>query len=495
MASAGYGRMEQNQSLLPYAYANDVLAVRDLPRQTADARMNTTSLTADYVITPWRRVNVRAFYRRYDLANDTPSSQWQYVTSDTSNLSGTVSYVNKRVNIPYALERQTAGAEGVFRLPARSSLTLGYEFEGVDREHREANTSENTVRVAWRTRLARWMSFEARYLQGLRNGDDYNNEVTHEGYWYTPSEATDNNNPRLTFDNHPDMRRYDVSDRNRRQFDARVSLTPMEAVAVSAFVRYRSDDFDSEVGPTQPLLDTTLVERTATTPGVQLGRIDQSRTRVGLDFFTEPSPRLTFNAFVNYDLGRILERSLEFNENNKANPSAIATAELGPWTRAGSIWTADHDDSTWSAGAGASFQIVPERMTLFADYTASIARLDLDYQGFGRTNWNGTPFPPNHQFFFTTPPTTRENLHVVNLRVEIPIRALAVVAGYSYEDYHLEDWQQGGFGPWVEAVGAETLLRDTSRSFQWGNRLFNMGTYLAPRYQAHNSFLGFRYRF
>jgi hypothetical protein len=39
------------------------------------------------------------------------------------------------------------------------------------------------------------------------------------------------------------------------------------------------------------------------------------------------------------------------------------------------------------------------------------------------------------------------------------------------------------------------LLRDTSRSFQWGNRLFNLGTYLAPTYNAHIGFVGFRYRF
>ena len=42
---------------------------------------------------------------------------------------------------------------------------------------------------------------------------------------------------------------------------------------------------------------------------------------------------------------------------------------------------------------------------------------------------------------------------------------------------------------------ADTLLRDTSRSFQWGNRLFNLGTYLAPNYDAHIGFVGFRYRF
>ena len=61
--------------------------------------------------------------------------------------------------------------------------------------------------------------------------------------------------------------------------------------------------------------------------------------------------------------------------------------------------------------------------------------------------------------------------------------------------YHLADWQQGAEGPWAERVGADTLLRDTSRSFQWGNRLFNFGTYLAPSYKAHVAWVGARVGF
>jgi len=37
----------------------------------------------------------------------------------------------------------------------------------------------------------------------------------------------------------------------------------------------------------------------------------------------------------------------------------------------------------------------------------------------------------------------------------------------------------------VETVGSEFLLRDTSRAFQWENRLFKLGTPLAPDYKAH----------
>jgi hypothetical protein len=496
-ATAAYGRFEQNQALLPYSYNVDQLANKTLPRASADALINTVNVTADYVVTPIERLNVRTYYRRYDLNNETPQDRWQYVTSDTSNLNGTVAYLNKRVNRPYAWDRQNAGAEAIWRLPRRNSLTVGYNLEAIAREHREADTTENTLRATWRTRMARKMSLEARYLYGARDGSLYNSTVTKEGYWYALSEANDNNNPLLTFDNHPDMRRFDVSDRQRHQFDFRLSLTPREVVAVTAYARYRIDDFASDVVSSQPLLGTSVADAAAATPGYQLGQLENTRTRYGLDAFAQPTARVSLNAFLSYDLGTAFERSIEFNENNKANPGAIATAELGPWTRVGSIWTSDFDDRTWGGGLGTTVQLMPDRLTVMADYTLSDAHFTTAYDGFGRTNWDGTPFPDQHPFAFPPDPTVHEHLHVVNLRLEVPLRALMLVAGYSYEHYDLRDWQQsaGADNPTVEVVGADTFLRDSSRSFQWGNRLFNLGTYLAPSYNAHIGFLGLRYRF
>jgi hypothetical protein len=488
--------MEQNEALLPYSFNSDLLAVQTLPRQTASAEITMAQWLADYVINPIPRLNVRAFARHYGFDNNTPEDRWKYVTSDTSNLNGTTSYKNSRVSLAYISDRTNAGFDATYRLPSRSSIAFGYERETISREYREADTSENRFVATFRTRAVRWANVRARYLFGNRDGDGYNSNVTRLSYWYAPEAAgTDNDNAGFTFSNHPDMRRFDVSDRRRHQLDLTVNLTPRDLIAVSTFVRYRSDDFDSDVAPAQPLLGTSLVDAEARTPGDQLGWLDDSRLRSGVDVFVQPSPRVGVNAFVNYDKGSSLQRSMEFNENNKQNPSTIATAELGPWTRASSQWTADFDDRTWSLGAGGTFQIVPERLTLVADYTVSLADIDIEYAGFGVTNFDGTPFPPDHQFAFTSPPAIREDLHLVNLRFEIPIRTLMLILGYTFEDYALDDWQQGSDSPWVEAVGSDTLLRDTSRSHQWGNRLFNLGTFLAPSYTAHIGFAGFSYRF
>lgn len=492
-----YGRLAQNETLLPYAYQNDVLRNPTLPRATADAGISTLNLAADYTVTLAPRLNLRAFVRRADMDSRTPSSEWQYVTSDTTSLTGTVSYVNKRVSVPYATDRQNAGGDATWRIPGAGSLTLGYEHEGLARDHREADTSENILRAGWRARANSWLTLRAKYLLGARDGGTYHNRVTEEGYWYAPTEANDNNNPRFTFDNHPDMRRYDVSDRRRDVAEFTGSMTPGEGrISVSATLRYRRDDFDSDVQPEQPLIDTAFADRMATSPGDQLGLLRDARTQASIDVFFAANDRVTVNGFVGWDRGDSRMRSLEFNENNKANPSAIATAELGPWTRGASQWTSNSDDHTASLGGGATVVVVPGRASLSANYTASLGRIDIEYGGYGVTNWDGTPFPPNHQFFFQTPPQITQEFHLVDLRLDLPlVRDVTFFVGYTFDRYRQSDWQQETSQPWVEPVGSEYLLRDTSRSFQWGNRLFSMGSYLAPAYTAHMGSVGFNYRF
>lgn len=498
--TVAYGRLEQNDALLPYAFHTDALANATLPRGTAEAEIGTTQLFVDYVVNPASRLNVRAWARYHGLDNNTPEANWQYVTSDTSNLNGTVSYKNKRINVPYAFDRTTAGIDAAYRVrPWRSSLTFGYERENVDRDYREANTGEHRVTASYRARPTRWANLRARYTFGDRDGGTYDGLVTRQTYWYAlPDAGSDADNPRFGFSNHPDMRRFDVSDRRRHAADFTLTLTPGEAFSLAASARYRSDDFESGVSPAQPLLGSIvpIAEQAATSPGTQLGLLEDTRLRYALDAFFMASDRASFNAFLSWDQGMSFQRNLEYQENNKQNPSTQATRELGGWTRASSQWTADSDDRTWTSGVGATLGLVPERVTLNTTYTVSLGNIDIAYAGFGVTNFDGTPFPPNHQFAFSSPPTINHDLHVFDLRLELPLlENVILLIGYDYERYRTDDWQQGASFPWVEPVGSEFLLRDTSESHQWGNRLFNLGTFLAPSYDAHIGFVSFSYRF
>jgi MtrB/PioB family decaheme-associated outer membrane protein len=496
-ATVAYGRLDQNQTLLPYSFHADILATPTLPRGTAGATIDTTQVLLDYALSPIRRLNLRAWGRYYGLDNRTPEANWHYVTSDTTNLNGTVSYKNKRVNLAYATDRTNAGAEAAYRLrPWRSSVGVGYELDAARRDYREADTTENRLSIFYRGRPGGGVHLRARYVLGVRDGGDYDPFVIAQSYWYTPAEATDSDDPAFTFGNHPDMRRYDVADRRRTQAEVIVSFTPRDRVSLSGSVRRRSDDFDMDVRPIRPLAGTPFTGRDATTPGSQLGLLEESRTRYGLDVFYLPLERLSVNAFLAFDDGGSVQRGLEFNENNKRNPETVATAELGPWTRASSQWMSDTTDRVFTMGLAGTVGLVPDRVILNVSYAGSLGDTDIEYSGFGVTNWDGTPFPLNHQFAFRSPPRVNQNWYVSDVRLEFPlINRTVFTLGYTYERFRTDDWQQASEMPWVEPVGSEFLLRDTSRSHQWGNRLFNMGTFLAPSYDAHIGFAAFTYRF
>lgn len=372
----------------------------------------------------------------------------------------------------------------------RSSLQGSFERENIDRVHREAATTENIIRVTWRSRPVRGLSLRARYLRGQRDGGIYDWTVTKAGYWYLQSEANDNDNPVLSFNDHPDMRRFDVSDRKRDQVDVTAGLTLRDNLSLSATMRIQKDDYDSGVLSIQPMSDLNEF-----TPGDQLGLLTDKRRRYSIDAFYAPVEALALNAFYGWESRARLQRSIEFNENNKRNPATVATADLGPWTRASSEWMADTDDRVRNAGAGASYTF-KNGLSVSASYSVSLGRIDIDYSGYGVTNFNGAPFADNFQFGFRTPPTTQHDLHALDARVEIPVRGnLGLALSYTYERYTVADWQQEQVEPWFEPVSSEYLLRDTSRSHQWGNRLFNLGSLLAPSYRAHAGHAAFTYHF
>jgi MtrB/PioB family decaheme-associated outer membrane protein len=497
-AVVSYGRLEQDERLLPYSYAQSVLVDPGLPQSTARAEMKTQFANLTYTANPAQNLSLRAFLRYYDLENDTPESNWWYVTSDTSNLNGTRSYKNYRTNLAYAYDTLNLGAEAQWRLePWRSTLVGGIEREEIGRDYREADTSEDRLTLQWRARPNDRLALKARYLFGDREGNGYNGVVTRQSYWYTPEQVgTDNDNPQFTFSNHPDMRRFDVADRERNQLELSATWMPRQALNLSASFSLRDDDYDSGVRSTQPLAGLALADAGLFTPGDQLGLLEDDRRQLTLDASYAPSDELMLTAFLSLERADSRQRSTEFNENNKQNPTAVAGAELGGWDRPGNQWTADSEDDNETFGVGLEWAMRPERVTFRADANWSRGRTDITYRGFGVTNFDGTPFPGNHQFGFRTPPTIESELTSIYAALELRLWPGGdLVLGYGYEDYEISDWQQEADTPWFESVGSEYLLRDTSRSHQWGNRLVSMGSYLAPGYTGHYGQVGLAIRF
>jgi MtrB/PioB family decaheme-associated outer membrane protein len=543
-ATAAYGLMRQDERLLPYSTSSfgttSLGAARELPRSRADADIDTMLLKVDYTLNPFDRLNLRAFFRYYDLNNDTPRDQWWYVTSDTvvGNEAGTTGNIpsgnptskNQRVSLAYAYDQMNYGLDTSFNLPFwRTTLGLGYEREEIDRDFREANTDENMYRVSVRARPANWVTIRAKYLFGDREGDGYNNTVTRQSYWYTNNitgtelTGTDLDNPLVSFSNHPDMRKYDVSDRERNQFDLSTNIMPLSGVNLSTSYLYRKDDYGSGVRPVAGLADVpfdtvrnpttdaiTNVEKGALTPGDQLGLLETKTQRYAVEAVYAANDRLTLTAFGSRETIEALQRGLEFDENFKLNPSNAQENELGPWYEARGQWLAETDDKTNTFGIGAGYEIIPGRLRLYSDLTLSRGKVDIDYSGFGTvfvTDQHGVvgePTPEEYQFAFRSPATVKHNQYILNASLEYQVVTNLVFGlHYLFDRLKTSDWMEEASGFWVQPVGSEFFLRDTSAtgaalpgaSTQWGNRLVTMGSPLAPSYEAHVASVTMTYRF
>ncbi len=519
--TAAYGKMEQDKALLPYATSDfgntggeDFSSAEVLPRHSAQAEITTQRINVDYSLNPFSRLNLRAYLRYYDLDNGTPVSDWWYVTDDTIPGAATATLpldpteVNKRRNMPFSYTQNVKGVEATTYLGFwRTSLGVSLEREDMDRTFREGDTEETILKATFRTRPAKWLSLRGKVLAGNRDGGAYDYNVTTASYWYEQAELSGgeiNASPRFSFINHPDMRKYDVSDRKRKEWDLVAILAPMENLDISLSHRDRRDDFDSDVTRVQPLLGNpyaaTDADRNAYTPGTQLGLLKNDVKRTAVDISFTASERLVLNAFASREAIEATQRGLEHNENNKLNPTlaSLGTSELGPWTRATSQWMARTEDKTDTYGVGASFQFIPEKLGLSAEYTYSNGTVDIAYSGFGAISAlnPANALLDNYQFAFRTPPTARTKQTALNAKLGYQFsKHLKATLHYAFNRYDLSDWMQEANAPWFESVGSEYLLRDTSRSNQWGNRLVNLGSNLAPTYSAHYVGVSLSFRF
>jgi hypothetical protein len=517
-STADYGWLSQNEDLIAYSTvstadsAGDGLAWNNtakLPRASAEAKINTKLYNFTYTINPINRLNLRTYYRFFDMDNNTPTDQWKYVTSDTVSTIGSVNYVNKRTNLAYAFDKKKYGLDTSYSIIFwRTNFGLGYERENINRSFREADTSENIYRVSVRTRPIRWMSLKSKYQYGNRTATEYDHEAGSAGYWYSASEANDNNDPLFSFENHPDTRRFDITDRKRTKFDLTGTFTAVADLDISGSYRYKKDDFDSRVHPTTPLLDyagsrtITDVARNAQTSGTQNGLLGNSSNQYEVNTGYMPTEWLTLRVFVSREETTADQRGIEFNENNKVDPdnSGLVTSELGPWTRITSQWVSDIKDKTDTIGVEADLEIIPDKLTLNTDLTFSQGTVSILYEGFGtRSSLNpDNTLADTNQFAFRTPSEVNHNRYTfkANLVYQL-IEKLSAGIDYIYESYDLVDWQQESDTPWAQSVGSEYFLRDTSSatSNQVGNRLVNMGSYLAPGYVAQLCAVSLSYRF
>ena len=220
------GRMQQNEDLLT-ATTNTNLAVT-LPRQSAEARIDTLTANLKLNSTVSSKLHLNAAYRFNDRNNKTPSSLFNWITTDA------FAAVARR-NLPYSFTDRNLSLGGKYRISKLTRVSAGYEYAQKERSHQEVDkTTEGTLwgKVTMRTRKN--IDFSLKAAHAGRNASGY----------HLVSETDPPQNPLL--------RKYNMADRDRDSGSLYVDINSNERISLSLSIDLSRDNYsDSALGLTE----------------------------------------------------------------------------------------------------------------------------------------------------------------------------------------------------------------------------------------------------
>jgi MtrB/PioB family decaheme-associated outer membrane protein len=235
--------MRQDESLLPWSLntsinnepvLNAFPALRQLPRTSADAKVNALNAQLTVNSRPTSYLTLTGRYRYNDHDNNTPHfDARQYVRLDslpgqladdplTEHVEGLSEY--------FQITRKNLDASGTFRLRDFGSLKVGYANEQFDREGRGfSDVSENIFRLAYDANLFQRASVRVLFDTGQRRGDGY--IISGVDYESGPAGTQ------------PGLRYFDEADRDRTKASVVFSVNPIPRA--STYVQYTTtrDEF------------------------------------------------------------------------------------------------------------------------------------------------------------------------------------------------------------------------------------------------------------
>ncbi len=227
-----YTFMRQNEALLPWTLntsinnptvLNAFPGLRELPRSSAEAAVDSTNWLLNFNSRELRFVTIQARYRYNDHHNKTPHFDGrEYVRFDavpeefvddpnTPYLEGFSEY--------FQITRKNFDVNGTFGLKAFGAIRVGYANEKYEREGRGfSDVNENTYRAAYDARLFNYIGVRASLDSGQRRGDGY--ILSGIDYEEGPSGTQ------------PGLRYFDEADRDRTKGMLVLSANPFDQVGV-----------------------------------------------------------------------------------------------------------------------------------------------------------------------------------------------------------------------------------------------------------------------
>lgn len=228
----------QDQDFLPYTINPGLEVNEALPMSSLEGRVDETRVNLRLSSRPLRRLNLTARVGFRERDNRTRIAEFQRVPGDAANQQ---SALDARLNRPYGLEKTTASVDGSWRLGRRLRLETGLEYSDTERDYSEVRSAEEQgLRVGLRsTRFATLaLALDYRHLQ--RRTDDY---VGNHPLVTTHVPGTIGVED---FENHPLLRKYYLSERDRDQLRVQGDWYPADALSIGMAIAWNEDDYPDE---------------------------------------------------------------------------------------------------------------------------------------------------------------------------------------------------------------------------------------------------------
>lgn len=389
-ADFAVGRMTQDEAFLPYTINPLLVVTEPLPRTSLDGRIDTTVANLRLTSQPLPRLSINAGYRFDDRDNRTPQDLYRYIAGDSQNQRAAAS---GRINLPYSYREHRIDLSGTYRLAGRTRLTGGYQYRDADRDFSEsAGFTEKTVRVGLRTQPSHTVSLSLDVRHAERDAHPYDGTLPLVESHLAGTVGPDD------FENHPLLRKYYLSDRDRDRAMVRADWMPVGAFSLGLAASYASDDYEDGF----------------------FGLNDGSARSVTVDGGYHPSAESSVFAWFTRD-------KLDARQTGRA----FGPGQENDATR---DWAARHDDRIDTIGVNLQ-RTLGQVLELGSDAVFSRSRTTIDVTG--GSSVNTLPFPILY---------TKLNAYTLYLRYHRNA-ASSVRVGIEHERFDARDFAFDGIGP------------------------------------------------